>query len=94
MIASRSVFIAMRPEEQPNFSGVAQGVLFFASTRVRMCLCRRVGSMPGARAAAELARSLLREVPTLGSYLLSFWVLGLLRHRRNKRYRCFHHVPF
>jgi uncharacterized protein (TIGR02246 family) len=59
----------------------------FAIAMTILVLELKVPELTNHRSVPELARSLARQVPTFGSYLLSFFVLGVFWYRHNQQFR-------
>lgn len=59
----------------------------FAIAITLLVLDLRIPAIADRHSSAELARELARELPTFGSYLLSFLVLGMFWYRHNHSYR-------
>ena len=64
----------------------------FAIAMTILVLELKVPELADRRSVAELARALAHDAPTFFSYVLSFWVLGLLWYRHNQHYRHVRHV--
>jgi len=59
----------------------------FAIAMTILVLELKVPELVDKRSISELAHSIVRQAPTFGSYLLSFFVLGMFWYRHNMQYR-------
>jgi uncharacterized protein (TIGR02246 family) len=59
----------------------------FAIAMTILVLELKVPELIDTRSISELAHSIVRQAPTFGSYLLSFFVLGMFWYRHNMQYR-------
>ena len=73
--------------ERARLEFLVDGIFAIAMTILVLDL--RVPEQVGGEDVTSLGRALLESLPTYGSYLLSFTVLGILWLRQNKLYRYF-----
>ena len=76
-----SAFVISRSRLEMLVDGV------FAIAMTILVLELKVPELTDRHSVAELARALVRQAPTFGSYLLSFIVLGMFWYRHNQQYR-------
>jgi uncharacterized membrane protein len=64
----------------------------FAIAMTILVLELKVPDLSDSHSVSELARSLAHDGYTFGSYLLSFFMLGIFWYRHNYHYRHLHHI--
>ena len=64
----------------------------FAIAMTILVLELKVPELDNSRSVHELARALARQLPTFGSYVLSFLVLGGFWYRQNHQFRFYHRI--
>jgi uncharacterized membrane protein len=81
---------ASSPHPPSAISRARLEVLFdgiFAIAMTLLVLELKVPDLADRHSVQELATALRHDGPTFGSYLLSFWMLGMLWYRHNQMYR-------
>jgi len=82
--------ISSTSHPRPAISRARLEVLFdgiFAIAMTLLVLELKVPDLADRRSVRELGQALLHDGPTFLSYLLSFWMLGMLWYRHNQMYR-------